>query len=261
MAFRYSDRNREEYLRDGFTILRGLIPPSLLTDLRRQSETARQIARRLHGPSAQRLQPVYAHPEIDPRPFRDFLALEGLRDTVREVLSPEHGQTDIMGILLEPQEKAWCTHWHRDWGYNIPDIDLDDFFAHFANPRMFNQINAPLYDDHSLWAVPGSDARRDTPEETAAFARIPPPGPELTDAMDDAARERVCADYCRAMPGASPVLLLAGDCAFYRATMWHLGTYVPYVRRATLHDGFYGPEDRAWQAKVFARRAAAAASP
>jgi hypothetical protein len=52
------------------------------------------------------------------------------------------------------------------------------------------------------------------------------------------------------MPGAVQVVLSAGDIAFYRSTAWHIGTYVPYVKRATLHDGFYGPEDHAWRERM-----------
>jgi hypothetical protein len=50
-------------------------------------------------------------------------------------------------------------------------------------------------------------------------------------------RELACREYARSMPGAVEVVLGAGDVAFYRAGGWHLGNYVPYARRATLHDG------------------------
>ena len=59
-----------------------------------------------------------------------------------------------------------------------------------------------------------------------------------------------CLAYTRAVPGAVNVVLAAGDVAFYRAVGWHTGNYVPYARRATLHDGFYGPDDHAWRANV-----------
>ena len=65
MEFHYSEQHRAEYIKDGFTILRSLIPPSLLTDLRRETDTARDIARQRSGPQAQRLQPVYAYEELD----------------------------------------------------------------------------------------------------------------------------------------------------------------------------------------------------
>ena len=76
-------------------------------------------------------------------------------------------------------------------------------------------------------------------------------------------RELACLAYTRRMPGAVQVPLAAGDVAFYRAVGWHIGNYVPYIKRATLHDGFYGPDDRAWKANVpmAAKKAAAEAAP
>lgn len=250
MAFVYSDQLRDEYFREGLTVLRGVIPPSLLTDLRKESETARAIARERSGPQAQRLQPVYAYEQLNHQPFRDFLHLPGMQAAVKNILGSDHGPTDILGILLEPAERAWCTHWHRDWGYNIADLDLDAFFAACKKPGMFNQLNGALYDDHSLWVVPGSHNRHDTAEERTAFSRIPPPGPDLAAAATDEERERLCQEYVYQMPGAARVPLFAGDVAFYRACGWHIGVYVPYTKRATLHDGYYGPDDWAWRDEV-----------
>ena len=213
MTFQYSDQYRTEYATDGFTVLRGLIPPTLLSDLRAETDKAREIARRTGGPQAQRLQPVYAYDEIDPQPFRDFLALPGLRDTVEGILGPDHRQSDIMGVLLEPEENAWCTPWHRDWGYNAPHVKLDEFFKSVANLGMHNQLNGALYDDHSLWVAPGSHNREDLPQERAAFPAIPPPGPVLNEEMNPTEREHTCLAYARQMPGAVPVSLF-GRCRF-----------------------------------------------
>ena len=260
MSFAYTDRHREEYLTDGLTILRGLIPPGLLADLRREAEKAREIAHRRGGPQTQRLQPVYAYEEIDPRPFREFLDLPGLRDAVAGIPGGSHRSSDIMGILFEPAQAAWGTNWHRDWGHHVRGLDMARFFAAARDMRMFNQLNGALYDDSSLWVVPGSHAREDTPEERAAFPRIPPPGPALDEGMSEAEREQVCQAYARRMPGAIPVALRAGDVAFYRACGWHIGVYSPGTRRATLHDGFYSDEDRAWQASMREIQASAAAA-
>ena len=246
----YSDQNREEYLRDGLTVLRGAIPPSLLTDLRHEAETARTLARERFGPQAQRLQPVFDYPEIDPRPFEAFHQLPAMQSAVDDILGHEHGQSRIMGILLEPAAEPWCTHWHRDWGYNVPDLDMDAFFAACANLKMFNQLNGALYDDHSLWVIPCSHNRLDTQEEVGAFDGVPPRSVDLSGATTAEEREVACQQYVRAMPGAVNVPLMAGDVAFYRACAWHLGNYVPYVRRATLHDGYYGPDDKAWREAV-----------
>lgn len=254
MPFQYTEQHRIEYEREGLTILRGLIPAALLTDLRRETDTAREIARRQHGPQAQRLQPVYAYEELNAQTFRDFLGLPGMQAAVSRILGSDHHPSDIMGVLLEPERDAWCTHWHRDWGYNVPGIDIDAFFQAVPNLRLFNQLNAALYDDHSLWVVPGSHNREDTEEERAPFVSIPPPAPPLRADMDAAERELTCLEYVRCMPNAVPVALFAGDVAFYRACGWHIGNYVPYTRRATLHDGFYCQEDLDWQAAVRRRQ-------
>ncbi len=260
MAFHYCERHRDEYVTDGFTVLRGVIPASLLTDLRREAEKAREIARGKQGPQTQRLQPVYAYDELNHQPFRDFLTLPGMAATVEGILGKGHGPTQIMGILLEPEHEAWCTHWHRDWGYNVPDLDMNAFFEAARNLTMFNQLNGALYDDHSLWVVPGSHNREDTAEERAVFPVVPPPGPTLTAGMSAEERERACLEYARSMPGATQVVLCAGDVAFYRACCWHIGNYVPYARRATLHDGYYGPEDYAWRENVPKMQAAVRAA-
>jgi hypothetical protein len=262
MTFQYTDLHRDEYYRDGYTILRGLIPAALLGDLRRETDKARVIARAQQGAQTQRLQPVYAYDEIDARPFRDFLQLPGLRAAVEGILGPDHEESDNMGVLLEPAEAAWCTHWHRDWAHNVPHVDQDAFFEAVRDQRMFNQFNGALYDDHSLWAVPGSQERRDSEAERAAFPVIPAPAPDLPDVSSPDEREMAALAYTRRMPGGTPVWLCAGDVAFYRSCLWHIGNYVPYAKRATLHDGFYCEADYQWRARVKewgdAARAAAA---
>ena len=250
MSYKYTEQNRDEYFSQGFTIMRGLIPPSLLTDLRHETDKARDIARAKNGPQTQRLQPVYAYDELNHQAFRDFLNLPEMQATVLGILGADHGQSDIMGVLLEPASNAWATNWHRDWVHHDSRVDPIQFEKVMMNPLMFNQFNAPLWDDHSLWVVPGSHNRVDTPEEVSAYGSIPVPPPALADSMSLEERELVCSEYVRKMPGGISTALLAGDCAFYRSCQWHIGTYVPYTKRATLHDGFYGPEDLAWQQSV-----------
>ena len=49
------------------------------------------------------------------------------------------------------------------------------------------------------------------------------------------------------MPGAVQLHLEAGDFCLYRNTLWHLGNYLPYRRRATLHDAVDTDEFFAWR--------------
>lgn len=245
MSYRYSEQRREEYINDGLTILRGLIPVSLLGDLRREADKGREVAHRIHGAQAQRIQPVYEYEEINSAPFRDFLALPELRKTVESILGNENLPSDRMGILLEPSERAWCTAWHRDW-WAEPGVDPDRYREAQANLKMFNQLNGALYDEHALWAVPGSHNRPDTDVEREQFFDSQRKNPKIPDGMPSVEAERICVTYARSMPGATQITLCAGDVAFYRAITWHIGNYVPYSKRATLHDGFYCDDDRAW---------------
>ena len=240
MAFQYTEQQHREYVTDGLTILRGLIPAALLADLRLETDKARVLARLQRGAQAQRLQPVYAYDELNHQPFHDFLALPTLRAAVEGILSKEHRRTNVMAILLEPEHDAWCTAWHRDTqGLNQGHISQEAI----ANLRIFNQFNAALYDDHAFWVVPGSHNRPDTEAERALFPDRPVPAPRFPETLSPAERELACLDYVRQMPNAKQIVLGAGDVAFYRQTAWHIGTYVPYVKRAMLHDAFVCDED------------------
>lgn len=253
MTFAFTQRHRDEYCGDGYTILRGAIPPELLGRLRVEAEKARAIARRQSGEQAQRLQPVWSYPELDHRPFREFLGLDSIRTTAAALLSPAH-EASVMGILFEPARTPYSLPWHRDWAYNVPGLDIDRWWTLMNDLTMFNQLNAALYDDSSFWVVPGSHNRDDTDAERGAFATIPPSPPEMTAEMSDSEVETRCLVYCRQMPGAVQVTLNASDVAFYRNSSWHLGRYVPYVKRATLHECFYGAADVAWRNEALAMR-------
>lgn len=258
MRYQFSERNIHEYTDDGLTVLRQIVPSSLLSDLRAQAEKARRIARTQDGPQTQRLQPVWNYPELDHRIFRDFLELAGLRAAVDALLTPEH-RAEVMGVLLEPEQHAYATNWHRDF-FPLPSgVDPEEFWKLGQQIKLLNQFNAALYDDSSLWVVPGSHNRRDLPEELEALGPYPIAWPALTDEMTEEEREAVCTQYTQKMPGAVQVPLLAGDVAFYRPTGWHIGRYVPYVKRATLHDAFRSPDDKAWSEKIRSMAGLAAA--
>ena len=90
----------------------------------------------------------------------------------------------------------------------------------------------------------------DTPEEVAAMGAIPASSPELTDEMSSDVREATVLDYARSMPGATQVVLEAGDVAFYCAASWHIGHYTPINLHATLHENFAVPTGHIWREAV-----------
>ena len=242
MAFSLTDQHIEEYHTFGYTVFRQILPPSLIGDLRRVTGRAREIAREERGGQTQRLQPVGKY-DLDQKPFIDYAELPDLVEAIARVLTPRHrhGNRDIFGVLLEPKDLPWCTQWHRDWRDNIIGLPLEIWDVVFSDINYFNQINCALYEDDSTWVVPGSHLRRDLPREIERFPDRPIAGPDL-DAKNPEEREAACLAYCRSLPGCVRLQLDAGDFALYRNTLWHLGNYVPYKRRATIHDGAMTPE-------------------
>ena len=254
MSFQFSDAHISDYHTLGYTIFRGILPPSLIGDLRRSTDKAREVARQKHGAQAQRLQPL-ADYDVDLKPFHDYAALPPLKDAIARVLTPAHKHGTIeahptkvtygLGVLLEPADMPWCTRWHRDWRDNIPGLELAKWDAVYRNTNFFNQVNCALYEDSSTWAVPGSHLRRDLPSEVRRFPDRPIPAPKAEGNTSEE-KEQWCLEYCRSMPGAVRIYLDAGDFMLYRNTLWHLGSYIPYRKRATLHEAVLTPEYLAW---------------
>ena len=186
MAYEFKDDHLASYYREGFAIFRGIIPASLIADLRREADKGRDIAHR--GAISQRIQPITRHAELSLAPFKVYCELPALRDALDRLfentplgsLKLTFGPED-MGVLYEPaREGAWCTHWHRDWRDNVRGLRLAEWDRHMLDVRFFNQVNAPLYDDSCTWLVPGSHLRRDTPAEASRFPDRPILAPDLT---------------------------------------------------------------------------------
>lgn len=250
MPFQITEQLRDDFQQQGCVIFRELLPPSLIRDLRRATDKARDIARAKKGAQALSLKPVLQF-DVDPRPFHDYAELPEYREAITRVLSPRHQPTnfEVLSVLFEPAEMPYCIPWHRDWRDNTPGFPSAEWEAVYRDLNLNNQINCALYEDASTWVVPGSHNRLDLPGEMKRFPRRPILPPEF-DGKTSEQRERSCLDYCESMPGATQLRLNAGDLALYRNTLWHLGNYVPYRKRATLHDVVDTPEYAAWRNRV-----------
>lgn len=253
MPFKISDRHIDEFHRLGFTNFENLIPPTLLRELRNMAEQARAICREKNGPQAQRLQPIQNY-DLDLKPYYEYAELTELVEAIEKILGPDaiyafigrESQDSHAGILFEPEEKPYCTQWHRDWRDNIPGLSIKEWEAQLRDLRLFNQVNTPLYDDNSLWVIPGSHLRHDLPSEIRRFPERPINRPEMTDEMINEDIEQVCLEYCLSMSGAVQVNLRAGDFLLYRNSLWHIGSYTTYRKRATIHDSVWTQEFREW---------------
>jgi hypothetical protein len=245
MPFEFSDQHISDYHQLGFTIFRDVIPAKLMTDLRVQMDKAREIARKRGGDQAQRLQPLVQFEEIDMKPIDEYQRLPKLVHAVNRLFEDRFGAPvdltatrSVMGVLVEPATRPWCTMWHRDWRDNIGGLDLEAWGKVRYDIRMFNQINCALYQDGSTWVVPGSHLRDDTDGEIRYLPSRPIVGPD-TSALSNEEAEVRCLEYCKNMPGSFQAKLNAGDFMLYRNSLWHIGNYVPYCKRATIHDGLF----------------------
>lgn len=241
-----------QYFTQGYLILRNVIPASLLTELRREADKARTMAWEIHGPSAQRLQPVEKYAErLNQRPFQDYCELPHLADAINSLLGGRytHGHRNIMGILVNPRDVPWNQGWHRDGIVEVP-VDAQDDILHkeleriVLDLRVWNQVNCALYNDSSTWYVPGSHLRlTDLPGErqTIGDASIS----KDLEGLSNEAREIRNIQHCRAFPGAVQTQLGPGDYMIYRNFAWHCGNYLNYQPRATIHDVciYHAPAD------------------
>ena len=135
------------------------------------------------------------------------------------------GSLIINNASLFAAEPGTCYKlgWHRDVIQIPPDeIDADALFS----PERFHnsvQINLPLYDDETLWVVPGSHHRRNSPEEEAAFAG----------SKHYAPRDAV-------MPCGVRVPIKAGQAVLYNNNLIHRGYHPGFVLpRRSLHLGYH----------------------
>jgi len=250
MPFRFDDRLIHQYCTDGYVVFRGIVPASLLRDLRREADKARAIAHQIPNTQAQRIQPVSKYAEqLNQKPFHDYAQLPELADAVTRLLGPNytHGHVDIMGLLVEPATRPWTIGWHRDAVVEVPPDAYDDVLREQLSKvwfyrHNFHQVNCPIYAESCTWFVPGSHLRmHDLPGERQwtgdqAFHK------QIASLSNEEA-ELACLDQCRNFPGAVQMHLEAGDYMIYRNVAWHNGNYVPYHPRATMHDAaiYHGP--------------------
>lgn len=113
--------------------------------------------------------------------------------------------------------------WHRDV-IQIPQNEIVESKL-FTKHRFHNsvQINLPLYEDKSLWVVPGSHNRPNTVEEHQAFGCSKHYAPVDAD-----------------MPGAVQLTIKAGQAALYNNNLIHRGACEKFeVPRRSIHMGYH----------------------
>ena len=150
-------------------------------------------------------------------------SMYGLAYDPRIVKVIEHilgGSLIWQGGVMFASGAKYTQGWHRDVT-QVPEVDID--LDWFSPEVLFNnvQLNLAFFDDECLWIVPRSHNRPNTDAEIDVFQGSLHDSPLGVD-----------------MPGAIPVVLKAGQCAFYNNLLIHRGHNAKGAKRVTYHSAY-----------------------
>ena len=225
--------SRDQFLEQGYVILREVIPTDQLEELRHSHELLverqRAVWARERGRDAPpggvwesgaqpRLSVGTMGAEHDKQTASaiEFWLHENMQGVSSELLGEEDAPVTEMMLMCNPVRDRGPAAWHRDFypPLNAPlQAYADDILE--TGPR-YVQWNLPLYDDNVLYVVPGSHIRPNTDEENESIGRNP-----------------------RApVPGCVQTHLAAGDGVAYILPILHWGSNYSTKMRRTMHGGF-----------------------
>ena len=220
----------QQFLDDGYIILRGVIPDNLLEPLRISFEKMVERQKAIWVKEREPEDPPGGQWELgrQPRLIFDRLVDEETANTVEFCLhentmgvSRQIMQAEVAGItgfmfLCSPTTDRGPANWHRDI-HPIDQAPLGGLEMDLLNNAPgYVQWNIPLYDDEVLWVVPQSHRRANTDEENRCL-------------LDDAHKP---------LPNSIPVTLKAGDGVVYTNTILHWGSDYSARLRRTIHLGY-----------------------
>ena len=225
--------DRDQFIDQGYLILRNVIPPDKLEAMRASCETVLERQKVVWARSRKPDDPAGGSYETAKQPrvlmerlglideetanvVEDFWVADETLDTASRLLcNPEPNVTTMMMMCNPLRDWPGGTGWHRDV-HPVDMAPMDALAADFIeNGPRYTQWNVPMYDDSVLWVVPGSHRRRNTEQENAEF-------------LDDLKKP---------VTGGIPVELNAGDGVIYSNFLLHTGSNYTTKKRRTLHGG------------------------
>ena len=225
--------NRDQFLEQGYVILRHCIPPEMLDAVRTACEKMvdrqRAIWARERAPDA----PAGGVWETAPQPRLHLQTMqdqidaetalsieiwlhENLQGASSELLGLEDAAVTEMMMMCSPVRDHGPAKWHRDFypPYCAPLQGYADDIL--ENGPRYVQWNIPLYDDDVLWVVPKSHIRRNTEEENRQLTK----------------------DNRAPLASGVQTHLNAGDGVAYILPILHWGSNYSTKLRRTIHGGF-----------------------
>ena len=223
--------DRKQFMEQGYLVLREIIPPERLEQLRADFETLVDRQRRVwaqeRGPDdppggawdtlpQPRLSPYNLLIDEETASTVEVWLQENTLGVSRQLFSePEAVGMAGMMLMCSPVRDHGPARWHRD----VHPIDMAPLSGLqndlLENGPKYLQWNIPLYDDDVLWVVPGSHRRVNTETED----------------------RELLADPRQPLTGGIPVELKAGDGVVYVNYMLHWGSNYSTKIRRTIHGG------------------------
>ncbi len=220
----------QQLLDDGFIILREVIPPDQLEELRASFEVLVERQKSIWARERKPEDPPGGEWENSAQPRLVFNTLvdEATVNTVefclhentlgvsRQLMRAREAAITAMFFMCSPIRDHGPADWHRDTD-PITQAPLSGLqMDMIRNAPSYLQWNIPLYDDSVLWVVPSSHQRPNTEEE----------------------QRHLLASPRKPMPGGVPVELKAGDGVVYSNLILHWGSNYSTTLRRTIHLGY-----------------------
>ena len=223
--------NRDQFMEEGYVVLREVVPAEALDALRESYELMvsrqREIWSKERAPndSPGGVWETSPQPRLllgrDPLVKRidektasavEIWAHENMQGASSALLGEEDAGVTEMMLMCSPVKDCGPAAWHRDH-HPIDTAPLQGYIDDIVEtgPR-YVQWNLSLYDDSVLWVLPGSHLRVNT----------------------DAENQQLLADPKVPLPGAVQTHLNAGDGVVYILPILHWGSN--YSRKMRAHD-------------------------
>ena len=222
--------NPQQLLDDGFIILRNVIPPEQLNELRDSFEVLLGKQKKIWAAERKPDEPpggawdtsaqprVFFNTVVDKETANaaGFCLHENTLGVSRQLMQAPDAAVTLMALMCSPPKDYGPASWHRDMDpiEQAPMRGLQTDML--TNAPGYVQWNIPLYDDSVLWVVPGSHSRPNT----------------------DVEHQHLLTNPQKPIPGGIPVELNAGDGVVYSNLILHWGSNYSSKLRRTIHLGY-----------------------
>lgn len=222
--------NRQQFLNQGYVILRDVVPPERLDELRESFEVLVERQKEIWARERRPEDPPGGEWETSRQPRLTFNKLvdkttantvefclhRNTLEVSRDLMGAPEAAITAMLFMCNPVRDHGPANWHRDLtlGHPAPIGGLVTNIRHHG--PTYVQWNIPLYDDSVLWVVPGSHLRPNTDQEQQQLAQ----------------------DLRVPLPGSIPVELSAGDGVAYIMPILHWASNYSSKKRRIIHLGY-----------------------